>query len=143
MFEFLKCLFPFLFSQPQPSNQHLYQPATQIQHQHLYQSVNQQTNQDVVPLLRKRMKSLEKLPVFTYNYLEKRQVRQILANHVDEINLVKIIISYTGMDDIYCCKCSFVCDKGSWIKSPCDHFVHKKCWSKICPSCHESCKNCD
>ena len=36
---------------------------------------------------------------------------------------------------LQCELCSEVLKKGEWIRLPCDHYIHKKCFNKICNDC--------
>ena len=77
-------------------------------------------------------------PKYNYDYYEKTKVLKILTKHFYEEGLSSLIIEYVGI----CNRCES-CNKPyykSWIRLPCDHYIHKNCFPKktrCCPKCNE------
>ena len=85
----------------------------------------------------------ERVPVYNYNRKEKMEIKNIISEYVDEINIAEIILDHLTRWNS-CEYCTFGLKK-NWIKLPCDHYIHTKCFSKInkhCPRCNETMYNC-
>ena len=81
----------------------------------------------------------EIFPCHNYNLIEKRDVKSILSDHVDEIELAKLIMLYMGCDHLFCEKCLQILKSGTWVRMPCKHFIHRTCYDyHSCPRCHET-----
>ena len=87
--------------------------------------------------IRRHKQKRELLPFYDYNKLERKQVKRILGNKVDEIELTKIIIEFMGLNQKFCVKCTQHINK-KWVRMPCDHYIHRKCYNyHDCPYCHD------
>lgn len=140
----LYCLFPFLRPNPpllQPQNNH-----QNNNHQNNYQQNN---NHYIISILPSNSNDNlatfiepEKTPVYNYTRKERSELKRILGEYVNEIELTKIIMQYSFSYN-QCESCSDYL-KREWIRLPCSHYIHKKCFQKInsiCPRCHEEVRN--